>query len=108
MALARKAYAQATAHYRLALCRNPLHADVWFSLGFCHLKLAQFTPATHAFTRTVQLDAENGEAWNNLGVLHLQAERFAPARTALGVALKFKQENWQVRLNCSFHSGCMA
>jgi Flp pilus assembly protein TadD len=97
-ALARKDFAAAAAAYDRALSRNPVHADVWFSLGFCRLRLSQYDGATAAFTRAVQLDAENGEAWNNLGVLHLRAERSAPAATALGVALKLKGENWQVRL----------
>lgn len=96
-ALGRKAYAKAAGHFTLALARNPLHSEVWFSLGFCHLKQDDFAAATAAFTRTVQLDAENGEAWNNLGVLHLRAGRHAPAFTALGVALKVKAANWQAR-----------
>ena len=97
VALARKDHAAAAAAYALALARNPLHSEIWFALGFCHLKLAQLDDATHAFTRAVQLDAEHGEAWNNLGVLHLQTARYAPAATALGVALKLKVENWQAR-----------
>jgi Flp pilus assembly protein TadD len=98
MALARRDYATAASHYTLALARNPLHSEVWFSLGFCHLKEGSLDDATTAFTRAVQLDAENGEAWNNLGVLHLRARRHAPAFTALGVALRAKAAHWQARL----------
>ena len=97
VALSKKEYAAAAQHYAAALARNPLHADVWFALGYCHLKTHNTEAATGAFTRTVQLDATNGEAWNNLGVLHLQAERFAPAFTALGVAMKHNAPSWQVR-----------
>jgi Flp pilus assembly protein TadD len=97
VALSQDDYDRASLHFSKALSRNPLHADVWFSLGYCHLKLGHFSEATHAFTRTVQLDATHGEAWNNLGVLHLKAERFAPAMIALRVALKHKQATWHVR-----------
>ena len=97
-ALAAAKHGAAAEHFELALSRNPLHADTWFSLGFCHLKTRKMAAAAAAFTRAVQLDSSNGEAWNNLGVLHLRGGRPAAAFTALGVALKHKQANWQVRL----------
>ena len=32
-----------------------------------------------AFTRTAQLEPENGEAWNNIAAIHMQAGRHAPS-----------------------------
>jgi tetratricopeptide (TPR) repeat protein len=35
----RKEYAAAAAAYEAALALNPLYPDVWFSLGYCYLRL---------------------------------------------------------------------
>ena len=53
---------------------NPLHAEGWFALGFCALKVADAGRAAQAFTRAAQQDPDNGEAWNNLAAVHLQAQ----------------------------------
>ena len=64
---------QAAAHWEAALAVNPLHAEGWFALGFCALKVADAGRAAQAFTRAAQQDPDNGEAWNNLAAVHLQA-----------------------------------
>lgn len=97
VALSRKQYAAAAAHYGLATGRNPLDAESWFALGYCELKRDRQGAAAAAFTRCVQADLSHGEAWNNLGVLHLAAGRFAPAFKALQVSLKYNRETWQAR-----------
>ena len=40
-------------------------------------KVPGATTACHpqAFTRTVQLEPDNGEAWNNIAAIHMQAGR---------------------------------
>lgn len=40
-AVRRKEYAAAAAAYESALALNPLYPDVWFSLGYCYLRLEQ-------------------------------------------------------------------
>jgi tetratricopeptide (TPR) repeat protein len=37
----RKEYAAAAVAYESALALNPLYPDVWFSLGYCYLRLEQ-------------------------------------------------------------------
>lgn len=37
----RKEYAAAASAYEAALALNPLHPDVWFSLGYCYLRLEE-------------------------------------------------------------------
>jgi cytochrome c-type biogenesis protein CcmH/NrfG len=53
----------------LALALNPLHPDGWFALGSASLKARELDSAINAFTRSVQLNPENGESWNNLAAL---------------------------------------
>jgi hypothetical protein len=82
----------------LALALNPLHPDGWFALGSASLKVGlisqlflplsnfgcwvhilliykwmlqarELDSAINAFTRSVQLNPENGESWNNLAAL---------------------------------------
>lgn len=40
-AVRRKEYQAAATAYEAALALNPLHPDVWFSLGYCYLRLEQ-------------------------------------------------------------------
>lgn len=40
-ALRKKEYEQAAAAYEAALALNPLYPDVWFSLGYCYLRMEQ-------------------------------------------------------------------
>lgn len=40
-AVRRKEYAAAATAYEAALTLNPLYPDVWFSLGYCYLRLDQ-------------------------------------------------------------------
>lgn len=40
-AVRRKEYAAAATAYEAALALNPLYPDVWFSLGYCYLRLEQ-------------------------------------------------------------------
>lgn len=38
-AMRRKDYGDAAKHFDRALILNPLHPEIWFSLGFCYLKI---------------------------------------------------------------------
>jgi len=37
--------------------------------------LTGFGSCTQAFTRTAQLEPDNGEAWNNIAAIHMRAGR---------------------------------
>ena len=63
---------QAAGHWELALGVNPLHPEGWFALGYCTLKLENYSRAAQAFSRAAQQQPDNGDAWNNLAAIHLQ------------------------------------
>lgn len=52
--------------------------------------------ALHAFTRSVQIDPENGESWNNIAALNMRRHRFPEALTALQEGLKYKADSWHM------------
>jgi hypothetical protein len=47
----RKEYAAAASAYEAALALNPLYPDVWFSLGYCYLRLEQTHKALQVMHR---------------------------------------------------------
>jgi hypothetical protein len=119
-ALRRRDYAGAAAHYEDALALSPMHAQAWFSLGYCRLReagdvgadegeggegatdnkpttteAARLAPALRAFSRVTLLDPQHGEAWANLAALWLRAGRAREALSAAQQAVKHKRESWQ-------------
>jgi hypothetical protein len=122
-ALRRRDYSGAAAHYEDALALSPMHAQAWFSLGYCRLREAgvaeeadgnesgaaadaataaatttpggRFAPALRAFSRVTLLDPQHGEAWANLAALWLRAGRPREALSAAEQAVKHKREAWQ-------------
>ncbi|TVU03044.1 hypothetical protein EJB05_51427, partial [Eragrostis curvula] len=49
-----------------ALALNSLFPDGWFAYGTVAWKDKDLDKAVDAFSRSVQIDPENGEAWNNI------------------------------------------
>jgi len=49
--------------------------------------------AINSFTRSVQLDPDNGESWNNLAALNTLRKR---SKEAFREALKYKRNSWQM------------
>eukprot|EP00887_Chlorella_sp_A99_P004614 scaffold4.g4614.t1 len=82
-ALRRGDHAAAAGHWEAALALNPLHAEGWFSLGYCCIKEKQYERALQAFTRSAQLEPENGEVWHNLAAIHMHLARWPQAFNAL-------------------------
>lgn len=100
-ALTKEDYQSASEAFELALDLNSLHPDIWFSLGYCYLKLGSDECALKAFSRCAQIDESNGEAWNNLGALWMRQGRPDRALWALKEALKYKRNNWETWENQS-------
>ena len=118
-ALRRKDYAGAGAHFEDALALSPMHAQAWFSLGYCRLReagdgaaaaaaasseppaaaaateVARLTPALRAFSRVTLLDPQHGEAWANLSALWLRAGRPREALSAAQQGVRLKRDSWQ-------------
>jgi hypothetical protein len=119
-ALRRRDYAVAAAHYEDALALSPMHAQAWFSLGYCRLReageeaqdgggagagggggesaaaaSARLAPALRAFSRVTLLEPQHGEAWANLAALWLRAGRPREALSAARQAVRHKRDAWQ-------------
>lgn len=62
---------------RCALCVTP------HSLGYACIKEKEYGRALQAFTRSSQLEPENGEAWNNLAAIHMHMRHWKQAYNAL-------------------------
>ncbi|KAI5084964.1 hypothetical protein GOP47_0001133 [Adiantum capillus-veneris] len=83
-------------HWEAALTLNSMHPDGWFALGSAALKARELDKAVDAFTRSVQLEPENGEAWNNIAAIHMTRKKSKEAFVAFKEALKFKRASWQM------------
>eukprot|EP01024_Parvocaulis_polyphysoides_P068142 TRINITY_DN8263_c0_g1_i1.p1 TRINITY_DN8263_c0_g1~~TRINITY_DN8263_c0_g1_i1.p1 ORF type:complete len:706 (-),score=109.64 TRINITY_DN8263_c0_g1_i1:243-2237(-) len=111
--LSQKHYKQAGDHLHDALSISPLHAEAWFSLGYCRMKQSNDNTdstsekeesekqAIEAFTRCVQQDLDHGEAWNNIAALLLKREMYKEAFSALKEAVRLKRDVWQLWDNYS-------
>lgn len=67
-------HVKAADSYAKALKVNQLNGTSWFALGCCLLELGEFSRATEAFSRTVQLDDSDAEAWSNLAAALLRQD----------------------------------
>ncbi|MCJ1255241.1 hypothetical protein MMC24_003057 [Lignoscripta atroalba] len=64
--------------YSKSLKINQLNQNSWFALGCVRLELQNWKGAVEAFSRTVQIEAEDAEAWSNLAaaLLRLSPEEY--------------------------------
>ncbi|BAF21472.2 Os07g0455100 [Oryza sativa Japonica Group] len=82
-------------------------ASTWMVIGYLDaVKIDKdLEKAVDAFTRSVQIDPENGEAWNNIACLllsrHMIRGRSQAAVQAFKEAVKFKRNSWEVWDNYS-------
>ncbi|KAF0907829.1 hypothetical protein E2562_020891 [Oryza meyeriana var. granulata] len=105
-ALARSAYNRNDFHaskmlWESALALNSLFPDGWFAYGRVAWKDKDLQKAVDAFSRSVQIDPENGEAWNNIACLHMIRGKSQAAVQAFKEAVKFKRNSWEVWDNYS-------
>ncbi|XP_040382089.1 tetratricopeptide repeat protein 27 homolog isoform X2 [Oryza brachyantha] len=104
--LARSAYNRNDFHaskilWESALALNTLFPDGWFAYGTVAWKDKDLQKAVDAFSRSVQIDPENGEAWNNIACLHMIRGKSQAAVQAFKEAVKFKRNSWEVWDNYS-------
>uniref|UniRef100_A0A0D9WYG6 Uncharacterized protein n=1 Tax=Leersia perrieri TaxID=77586 RepID=A0A0D9WYG6_9ORYZ len=104
--LARSAYNRNDFHaskmlWESALALNSLFPDGWFAYGTVAWKDKDLQKAVDAFSRSVQIDPENGEAWNNIACLHMIRGKSQAAVQAFKEAVKFKRNSWEVWDNYS-------
>ncbi|CAO2842093.1 unnamed protein product [Amaranthus hypochondriacus] len=89
-------YERSKVLWESAMALNTLYPDGWFALGAAALKARDINKALDGFTRSVQLDPDNGEAWNNIACLHTIRNKSEEAFIAFKEALKFKRNSWQM------------
>ncbi|KAF7595259.1 hypothetical protein BBP40_006759 [Aspergillus hancockii] len=70
--------------YRKSLQINRLNHGAWFALGCVQLELQRWDDAITSFTRTVQLEDDDGEAWSNLAAAILRTSK--PDESTLVIA----------------------
>ncbi len=75
-------FAEAEAHFRAALEREPRNAAAQAGIGIVLLGRGRPGPAREALERAVADDAGLAEAWNALGVVHAQAGETGAAVSA--------------------------
>ncbi|KAL2459841.1 Protein prenylyltransferase superfamily protein [Forsythia ovata] len=97
----RNDYEKSKVLWESAMALNSLYPDGWFALGAACLKSRDVDKALDAFTRSVQLDPENGEAWNNIACLHMIKKKSKESFIAFKEALKLKRDSWQMWENYS-------
>eukprot|EP00971_Amphidinium_carterae_P163640 3244549-Amphidinium_carterae.1 len=61
--------AKAVESFKAALSINPLHADIWFTMGCAEMKLERWDDAVSTWSRCLGVDDENSEAWANLAAV---------------------------------------
>jgi predicted O-linked N-acetylglucosamine transferase (SPINDLY family) len=59
--------AEAEAHYRAALAKDPDHVDAWHFLGVIALQRGDPAQAVHLISNALSRNASNAAAYNNLG-----------------------------------------
>ncbi|WOG90974.1 hypothetical protein DCAR_0310221 [Daucus carota subsp. sativus] len=97
----RNDYELAKILWESAMAMNSLFPDGWFALGAAALKARDVEKAMAGFTRSVQLDPDNGEAWNNIACLHMIKKQSKESFIAFKEALKFKRNSWELWDNFS-------
>lgn len=97
--------AKAIDAFALALDINPLHADVWFTMGCAQMRLERFEDAATTFSRCIGVDDENAEAWANLAATHSALGKLQEARNCMVEATRRCREGW--RMWESFLGICM-
>ncbi|KAK1354249.1 Tetratricopeptide repeat protein 27-like protein [Heracleum sosnowskyi] len=94
-------YEMAKVLWESAMAMNSLFPDGWFALGAAALKARDVEKAIAGFTRSIQLDPDNGEAWNNIACLHMIKKQNKESFIAFKEALKFKRNSWELWENFS-------
>ena len=89
-------WADSIAHSQLALQLNPVAPMEWFSVGHCHMRVAQYADAAVAFAKVVSYDPDYADGWNNLAACHLHSGADASAVLALAEAVRLNWDSWKV------------
>jgi tetratricopeptide (TPR) repeat protein len=83
-------------HFEKSLQVSPLQITVWFTYGCAALECEEFSLATTAFRRCVNLDSDNFAAWSNLATAYIKANNKPRAFVTYQEALKCDYENWRI------------
>jgi len=87
---------QAVDCFQRALQINPLHSDIWFTMGVAQMKLERYGDAALTFSRCVGVEDEHGEAWANLAATHSARGNMREARSCAYEATRRNRNNWRM------------
>jgi tetratricopeptide (TPR) repeat protein len=68
-------FEQSIQHFEDALAINPLYPATWFSFGCALMQVGNYSRASIAFSRMLQLEPEDGEAWCNLAAVYTRLNK---------------------------------
>jgi len=68
--------------YEAALWHNPFSAGAFAGQAGLHKEKEQYSKTVEAYTRSLQLDSNNGRVWSELGHCHLLMDDMQKAYTA--------------------------
>eukprot|EP01029_Cantina_marsupialis_P003035 TRINITY_DN1287_c1_g2_i2.p1 TRINITY_DN1287_c1_g2~~TRINITY_DN1287_c1_g2_i2.p1 ORF type:complete len:1018 (-),score=347.27 TRINITY_DN1287_c1_g2_i2:671-3724(-) len=89
-------------HMRKALTINGMFPGKWFKLGTICMRIQDWEGGLHAFSRTLQLEPQEGEAWANASSILMTVGNYEQAYTTLQYALKYKRSSWQLWSNYQY------
>jgi tetratricopeptide (TPR) repeat protein len=88
-----KAYAEALAHYRLALKKDANNPILFNKAGIAELQLTQFPEAQKDFERAIKRNRNYAEAYNNLGVVAYMRKNYRKAIKQYQKALALREDS---------------
>lgn len=82
--------------FRKSLGINPLHSEVWFTMGVAEMQLKRWDTGVQTFARCIGIDDEHTEAWANLAACHSALGSIREAKTCMVEATKRCRSNWRM------------
>jgi len=79
-----------------ALEINPMHSDIWFTMGVAQIKLEDYDNAALTFARCLSVNDEDAQAWANLAATHSARGKLQEARNCMVEATKRARTNWKM------------
>jgi tetratricopeptide (TPR) repeat protein len=93
-----KAYADALAHYKAALKKEPNNPVLFNKAGIAQLQLSRLSEAQRSFERAIKRDRKYADAYNNLGVVAYIRKNYRSAIKRYQQALALREDS------ASYHS----
>ncbi|CAK0849390.1 unnamed protein product [Prorocentrum cordatum] len=80
--------AKAIECFEAAVGINPLHTNIWFTMGCAQMKLERYDDCVATFSRCIGVDDDYAEAWANLAAAHSARGKLREARQCMAEAAR--------------------